>query len=136
MAWGAIPAVARVGIFAPIIGFISALFSRFLSWFLIIKLSGALYRVTVAFTFFLMMYTAALSFVNWANNKILEVYNAGGLITQTLINGIASFLPTYTPIAVSVIVWYYFSSITLHLVHEAIKFQQRLAEKATERFLA
>lgn len=136
MAWGAIPAVSKLGIFGPIAGFIGGLFSKFVSWLVLVKLSGALYRVTMAITFLTMTYGIAFVFVVEVNQRILQVYNDGGMLTRALVDGIAAFLPSYTPIAVSIILWYYVTSLTVHIGVEIIKWKQRLAEKATERFIA
>lgn len=136
MAWGALPAVAKLGIFAPIAGFFSGLVSRLFSWLLVVHLSGALYRVVVLFAFLATMFTVALGLVSYVNGVIIETYNNGGILTQTLINGIASFLPTYTPIYVSIILTYYLSSITVFISLEIIKFKQRVAIEASKKFIA
>lgn len=120
-----------MGIFAPIIGFLGGILSRIFGYLVFNFVQGGLRRVAFGLLLFGAIYSATYAFIVAVNDMLVDLINSAGDVSQMMVMGVASFLPTNTPYYISIIFSYYATSLTFHLLVQSIKFKQRLAESAT-----
>ncbi len=120
----------------PIVAFFGAIFSRIGQLILVKWITGALKTVAIYTALLAAIAVAVFALVNFANNLILDYVNNMSPIYQSMVLGIAAFLPPNMPYLVSAIISYYVFSATTHLIVEVAKMKAEWAEKALGSFKA
>lgn len=120
----------------PVIAFFGAIFSRIGQLILVKWITGAL-KTTAIYTILLVALAGAVfALVSLANDWLLDWVNGLAPLGQSLILGIAAFLPPNMPYLISAILTYYAFSATTHLMIEVAKLKAAWAEKALGSFKA
>jgi hypothetical protein len=120
----------------PIIAFFSVLFSRIGQVILTKWLTGALTTVAIYTVFLGSLALVIFTLVRIINDLLLDLINGLPPISQSLILGIASFLPPNMPYLITAVLTYYTVSAGLYLSLEIAKLKAVWAEKALGSFKA
>lgn len=121
---------------APIIGFFTAIISRFMVWFITLAITGALKTIAIYVAFFALAATAITTFLFWVNDQLTTIVNGLHPITQGLVSSFLAFFPANLPYYVGIILSYYTTSWAFHMANEIRKYRQRAAIEATKSFYA
>lgn len=134
--WGIPLPSGKFPILSGLIGFLFGFVNRFMSWLMLMKLTGGLARIGIYMVCLIAIGTTVVGLVAYTNNKLTELVNNASPMGQMIISGIASALPTNTPYYITIILGYYVFSITGHLTIEIVKYKAKVADEATKRFIA
>jgi hypothetical protein len=134
--WGIPLPTGRFPILAGLMGFLSAITGRLISWLMMVKLTGALARLGMFTAVLIVVATSTVGLVLYVNNLLTEIINGLSPLGQLVVAGIASAFPVNMPYYITVIVGYYVFSITTHFTIEIAKFKANMADKASKRFIA
>lgn len=120
----------------PVIAFFSVLFSRIGQIILTKWLTGALTTAAIYTVFLTSLALVIFTIVRLVNDLLLDLINGLSPIAQTLILGIASFLPPNMPYLITAVLTYYTISAGVHISLEIAKLKAVWAEKALGSFKA
>lgn len=114
----------------PLFAFLGAFISRLGAWFMAKYLSGALRTIVIYTTFLIALTVSVYALVDWVNNQILGFVNNMAPVHQTMLVGVASFLPPNMPYLLTTILTYYAFTGGIHLAIEISRLKARWADKA------
>lgn len=134
--WGIPLPTGRIPWIAGLMGFLSAITGRLISWLVVMKLTGALARVALFSAVLVVVASVTVGLVLYVNDLLVGIINGLNPVAQLVVAGIASAFPTNMPYYISIILGYYVFSVTAHFTVEIAKFKANIADKASKRFIA
>lgn len=134
--WGIPLPAGRFPLIAALMGFLSAITGRLISWLMMMKLTGALARVAIFAAVLAVVASTTVGLVIYVNDLLTDIVNGLSPMSRLVVAGIASAFPTNLPYYITIILGYYVFSITTHFTVEIVKFKAQMADQATKRFIA